>query len=168
MQASAKISFLSGREWKSIVKYFNLDIIITTGNPNPSEAASSGGKKYDVYAHFSKGGEAKATMQFPFDKRTLTKRLADVKRGLYSTQANSRVSLSEKEQRIQEFGRELFNALFCGRIHTLYEAVKRGLNREDEERLRIRLRIHSPELAVLPWELMYDPYAHSYLCQNLS
>src|SRR6266705_2257069 len=141
-------------ECKYTVEYFNLDITIMDGHfPSSGHAGSS--KVYPITATFAKGGEAKAAMQLPFDEQTLAERLADVEEGLYNVQAINRASPPEKEQKIQNFGQGLFNALFCGHIYTLYETVKQGLNRKNEERLRIRLRIHPPELAILPWELMY-------------
>jgi ABC-type branched-subunit amino acid transport system substrate-binding protein/DNA-binding XRE family transcriptional regulator len=148
--------------------YFNLDITITTGSSVSPTSANSRGKDYSVTATFAKSGEACATMQFPFDQQTLAERLTEVKEGLSNVPADKRVSLSEKEQRIQIFGRELFNALFYGDVYTLYEKAKRELNRANDERLRIRLCMHSPELTVLPWELMYDPHAASYLCLERS
>jgi len=44
------MDILSGREWKSIVEYFNLDITITTGHFASPERASSRGKDYPVVA----------------------------------------------------------------------------------------------------------------------
>lgn len=34
--------------------------------------------------------------------------------------------------------------------------------------MQVRLRIEPPELAVLPWEFMYDPGLDDYLCLSSS
>src|SRR5947207_1677473 len=140
------------------------------GHSSSSEPTSSRGKDYPMTASFSKGGDASATMQFPFDEQTLAERLADVEQGLYNVQAYNRVLFTDKEESIQSFGRDLFHALFSGRIYKLFETVRQGLDKKNGERLLIRLRIHPPELAVLPWELMYDnDHDHpSYLCLDRS
>lgn len=55
--------------------------------------------------------------------------------------------------RVREFGSTLFGALFNGGIGAVYErAAKNG-----DLPLRIRLVIDPPEIARIPWELLYDP-----------
>jgi len=90
------------------VEYFNLDITIMKGHLASPEHANSRGKDYPVTATFANGGEARTTMQFPFDDQTLAERLVEVEEGLYNVQETSRVSPPEKEQKIQNFGRDLF------------------------------------------------------------
>jgi len=52
----------------------------------------------------------------------------------------------------QRFGKMLFNVLFTDEIKAQWTA---SIARY--ENLRIRLQIEPPELAILPWELLYDP-----------
>jgi hypothetical protein len=54
-------------------------------------------------------------------------------------------------------GECLYNALFTREIYGAFKAC------QAEGELRIRLSIRPPELAVLPWELMYDPQGREFL-----
>ena len=67
----------------------------------------------------------------------------------------SPVVSSEQPVSIQTFGKSLFDALMTGDILSTYrrsweEAWK------NERGLRLRLRIQASELAVIPWEFLYD------------
>ena len=63
----------------------------------------------------------------------------------------------------QQFGAALFNAVFTGNVLSLFDA-SRALARQDDSGLRIRLRILAPQLANLPWELLFDPRQGEFLC----
>ena len=63
----------------------------------------------------------------------------------------------------QQFGAALFNAIFTGNVLSLFDA-SRALARQDDSGLRIRLRILAPQLANLPWELLFDPRQGEFLC----
>ena len=54
-------------------------------------------------------------------------------------------------------GERLYNALFSREIYGAFKAC------QAEGELRIRLSIRPPELAVLPWELLYDPQGREFL-----
>ena len=64
---------------------------------------------------------------------------------------------------MQDFGRELFNALLTGETRSRYD-VSVGAARQQGKGLRLKLRILPPELAKLPWEFLYDPRAAEYVC----
>lgn len=73
--------------------------------------------------------------------------------------------LPELERPLREIGSKLFQALFAGPIDTAYRtnlsvATKRG------EKLRVVLSITAPELAVMPWEALYDDELQTYVCLN--
>jgi len=55
----------------------------------------------------------------------------------------------------QAIGTALFRAVFTGDTLSLYDA-SRALAGRDGAGVRLRLRILAPELAALPWELLYD------------
>ncbi len=55
----------------------------------------------------------------------------------------------------QALGTALFQAAFSGDTLCLYDA-SRALARRDGAGVRLRLRILAPELAALPWEMLYD------------
>lgn len=64
---------------------------------------------------------------------------------------------------IQDLGQNLFAALFVGKVRDLYRLVQDNVQ-QTGKRLRLRLRINAPELAVLPWEFLYDDdYDHDYI-----
>src|SRR5215467_13696946 len=69
------------------------------------------------------------------------------------------------EQPVRELGQGLFEALFAGSINGAYRASL-GVARGRNQGLRLVLRLTAPELAVLPWEAMFDPETETYLCRR--
>lgn len=67
---------------------------------------------------------------------------------------NSMLRQSTNGRTIQAVGRALFHALFPAQIARLWASARGQL--QEEEGLRIRLHIDSPELMALPWELIFD------------
>jgi tetratricopeptide (TPR) repeat protein len=65
---------------------------------------------------------------------------------------------------LQAFGAQLFNALFQGPIRDLYLSVLASQGRA----FRYRLIIDAPEIARLPWELLYDPDRRLFLALERS
>ncbi|MGH8897459.1 MAG: CHAT domain-containing protein [Egibacteraceae bacterium] len=63
---------------------------------------------------------------------------------------------------MQAFGRELFDALLIDDVRSLFDG-SRNRAAQDDEQLRLVLRIRAPELAQLPWEFLYDPRRDDYL-----
>lgn len=64
-------------------------------------------------------------------------------------------------------GGDLFNALFQGDVRSRYD-VSRRLAQAQKAALRIRLRIEPPELAALPWELLFDARSDEFLALSRS
>ena len=69
------------------------------------------------------------------------------------------------EQPVREVGRRLFEALFTGPVYGMYRASL-AVVQERGTRLRLVLRLAAPELAALPWEMLFDPETDSYLCRQ--
>ena len=76
-------------------------------------------------------------------------------------------------EKVQEspkvFGRALFDAVFQGNVRAaLYAAIQNSAETErDSGGFRIRLNLqHAPELAVLPWEYLYDEENYAFLAQS--
>lgn len=64
---------------------------------------------------------------------------------------------------VLDSGKLLFETLFPGKVAVrYYESQRRAIS--DKKQLRVKLRIKSPELAVLPWELAYDAENREYVC----
>jgi tetratricopeptide (TPR) repeat protein len=66
------------------------------------------------------------------------------------------------EQPVRELGMLLFDALFSDQIRGLLITAKHSA--AEGETLRLVLRVDPPELAVLPWEFLFDRGEDDYLC----
>ena len=66
---------------------------------------------------------------------------------------------------MREVGELLFRSLFNAGVYGAYKASI-ALTQRQGLPLRIVLRTQVPELAALPWEMMYDTAAGAYLCQR--
>ena len=79
--------------------------------------------------------------------------------------AMARRSVSAAEHPVRDIGRQLFEALFTGSIYGVYRASL-GVAQQRGTRLRVVLRLAAPELAALPWEMLFDPETETYLCRH--
>lgn len=128
------------------MRYLDFDIEIGEGL----------GRSYPVVVR-SAAGDAHVTMQFPFDDGALENLLLKLRNVQHK-------ALPEVKQAVQDFGRQLFEALLPDEARSLFYACH---NRAIQERLpgiRIRLHIQEPKLATLPWEYLYDFSSGGYLC----
>ena len=121
------------------------------------------GRDYPVAVLSSPAGEARGTMHFPFDELTLENQLLKLQMALLRSGGRRRQALSPEQQAVQEFGQALFEALFSGEIRSRFDVSQERATRS-ERGLRLRLRIHSPELAALPWEYLFDARPREFLC----
>jgi serine/threonine protein kinase len=124
---------------------------------------SGSGDTYSVAVLHSPAGEARGTLHFPFDRLELDSHLKSLQIALLRSGSQRRADEAGPEIEVQEFGRSLFEAVFNGDIRSRYQmsqhqAVQQGYG------LRLKLRIQPPELAVLPWEYLYDPQRSDYIC----
>jgi formylglycine-generating enzyme required for sulfatase activity len=132
--------------------YLDFEIEIGTGS----------GRDYPVSVRTPEG-DARRTMRFPFDELALDNRLKDLQIALLRSGGKRRKMLSAEEQAVQDFGRDLFNALLADDVRTRYDLMRRRAQTEGRG-LRVKLRILSPELAALPWEFLYDSRQNEYVC----
>jgi len=124
---------------------------------------SGSGREYPIAVVRSAAGEARETMHFPFDELTLENQLLSLQNALLRSGGKRRQILSPGEQKVQNFGRALFEALFTGEVRSHYAVCRREAAQQGKG-LRLKLRILSPELAALPWEFLYDPGQAEYVC----
>ncbi len=124
--------------------------------------ASPGAQQYPVAVLRSPAGEARATMQFPFDRLALDNRLLALQNALLRSGVVRRRVSSPDEQAVQDFGAALFDALIANEIRSRFDTSVR-LAEEQGRGLRLKLRINAPELALLPWELLYDSRQGEYV-----
>ena len=118
-------------------------------------------REYAVSVSSPPGGEASGTFVLPF---TL-KRLKDIRETieialLRSMMPVRRVAPPEFEK-VEEFGRELYGALFKDEVKSCFDRSYSVAFREGKG-LRLKLRLDST-LANLPWEFMYSREVRDYL-----
>jgi hypothetical protein len=67
-------------------------------------------------------------------------------------------------EQIKAFGTRLFQAVFQGEVYSYLRRSQDEADRQGATGLRIRLLLTGvPELATLPWEVLYDPVAAGFL-----
>ncbi|MBI5034238.1 MAG: tetratricopeptide repeat protein [Chloroflexi bacterium] len=135
------------------VSYLDFDLEIGVGT----------GRSYPIAVVHSPAGEARATMQFPFDELVLDSRLKDLQIALLRSGGKRRQALTQEESAVQEFGKQLFDALIVGEVRSRYDLSQREAGLQSKG-LRLKLRIGSPQLAALPWEFLYDTRNAEYVC----
>ena len=106
-------------------------------------------------------GDTKAAVRLPVDMLTLEKHLQSLEIAILRSHGTRRRISSTESQQVQEFGRILFDTLFTDDIRSLYDVSQRQAMQNDRG-LRIKLYIDAPELAILPWEFLYDPREGEY------
>ena len=121
------------------------------------EISPGDGQFYPVAVLSSPAGEARTEMELPLSFEDLREWLFELDIVLFGDMEGivaPRLDWS--------FGSLLFDALFAGDIRTRYD-ISRQMAREKGAGLRIKLRINDPELAILPWELLYDARTDEFL-----
>ncbi|MET0903528.1 MAG: CHAT domain-containing protein, partial [Acidimicrobiales bacterium] len=111
-------------------------------------------------------GETSALAALPVDPDALAPRLAGLQATVRGAGARDLRDLSGPtvtETSAKELGAELFDALFAGDMRSLLDR-SRDKAGQGHQRLRIQLRIESPVVAALPWELLYDRRHEEFLC----
>src|SRR5215211_4247104 len=152
----------SNGDWKKIVDaqsgsmsswdYLDFELEIRGGGP----------REYHVAVR-SPAGEAQAQMRFPFDEWELKDRMQSLEIALLRSGGTRRRIPSPEEHTVQDFGRGLFESLLVGDVRTRYEMSLSEARRQGKG-LRLKLRIQPSELAVLPWEFLYDVERDRYPC----
>ncbi|WP_158694615.1 CHAT domain-containing protein, partial [Streptomyces canus] len=107
------------------------------------------------------GGEPRAPLILNVDE-LLEQRPALENWVVYSAEQTRRV-IRPSEQLVRRVGSQLFDALFSNQILGTYRASL-SVAQERQESLQIILRLEPPELALLPWEALFDSQDDSYVC----
>jgi uncharacterized membrane protein HdeD (DUF308 family) len=124
------------------------------------EIRGGGPREYPVAVR-SPAGEAQGQMRFPYDEWELKDRLQSLEIALLRSGGTRRRIPSPEEHTVQDFGRGLFESLLVGDVRTRYEMSLSEARRQGKG-LRLKLRIQPSELAVLPWEFLYDAERDRY------
>ncbi len=143
-----KLSFSDKHD--TLKEYLDFELEINTGSRC----------EYPVTSR-SQAGEAHEIMHFPYEELALEKRLQTIQEML---QVDGKARSSIQDERIvQDFGKELFDSLFVGEIRNRFD-VSLERARMENKGVRLKLRIRPPELAALPWEILFDKRQAEYLC----
>jgi tetratricopeptide (TPR) repeat protein len=124
------------------------------------------GNAYQVSVLHSPVGEAHGTFNLPF-KDTLTEYLQSLQEAAMPPTSGVHQPFTARQQTIQRFGQTLFVALMAGEIRSLYDASRQHAY-EHGKGLRLKLHIQSPELAIVPWEYLYDARQGDFLSLSRS
>ncbi|SDD63862.1 CHAT domain-containing protein [Cupriavidus sp. YR651] len=121
------------------------------------------------------GSSGREVLQWPYEINDelvslLGKAIAEARKS-----ANSRGPMSASEQRLRDFGSAVFSTVFR-RGYSIAEKYSKSIDlvqsKPDVEGLRLKLSVESPELAMLPWEYIFDESdqadngAHNYICMQ--
>jgi outer membrane protein assembly factor BamB len=125
--------------------------------------AGSGAGSYAVRViRAAAGGEPVGTLELDVDEVLGTRELLEA---TLLASAVARRSVAAAERPVRDVGRQLFRALFTGPVNNMYRASL-GVAQQRGERLRVVLRLTVPELAAVPWEMLFDPETETYLCRH--
>lgn len=102
---------------------------------------------------------------FHLDVKAMLARLPELEATVLSSAVTARRTIPAAEKPLHEVGEQLFHALFPESVRGTYRACL-GAAQHSAAPLRVVLRLAAPELAALPWELLFDPETGSYLCQD--
>ncbi|HEX4959637.1 MAG TPA: SUMF1/EgtB/PvdO family nonheme iron enzyme [Thermoanaerobaculia bacterium] len=130
---------------RSIERYSNFDLRIEKGPDGLFRVRVS-----DLeHGHL---GEAEARFTAPFVAGELERFLKEV--GTRGRELDAPPPDLRKD--VEKIGNDLFRAVFSGKV---LEFWRQSLNEAERQKvgLRVRLRIREPELALWPWEFLYDP-----------
>ncbi|MFI1970565.1 CHAT domain-containing protein [Streptomyces cinnamoneus] len=119
---------------------------------------------YEVrVVHAAAGGEPCAVLRLDVDD--LLARRPELEATVLASSVSARRVVPVCEEPVRQVGRALFEALFSGPVYGAYRASL-GVAQARHERLRVVLRLEAPELALLPWETLFDPELGAYLCRH--
>jgi len=110
-------------------------------------------------------GEARELSHFPFSNEDLERHLLRLENAILRSTDLQRAGQPQQESVVETLGRTLFDFILPGEARSLYNECLR----EAEHRhrgVRLKLSLHSPRLAALPWEFLYDPRKRDYVCLN--
>ncbi len=110
-------------------------------------------------------GEAREVTYFPYTDADLENQLLKLENVILRSTDRHRASQPMQHDVVETFGRALFDFILPGEARSLYnECLREATNRH--RGVRLKLSVHSPRLAALPWEFLYDPRKRDYICLN--
>lgn len=119
--------------------YVDLDVYVAAGD----------GSRFPVQVSSTLAGDASGTLEVPWTESALYDLMLQLEN--QDTERNDLVKIGE----------HLFQALFQGYVRDCYKESVGKIG--EDSRLRLRLRLESPLLRALPWELLYDTAHDEFL-----
>ncbi|MBE4717322.1 CHAT domain-containing protein [Pseudarthrobacter sp. AB1] len=109
------------------------------------------------------GGNASGV--FRLDVEKILERRTELESTVLASAVAARRTTPVAELPVRGVGQQLFQALFTREVYGTYRASL-GAAQHSGQPLRVVLRLAAPELAALPWEMLFDPETETYLCQT--
>ncbi|MGH4007356.1 MAG: CHAT domain-containing WD40 repeat protein [Pseudonocardiaceae bacterium] len=125
------------------------------------EIGSSATGTYPMVAR-ALGAEVVTSMRLPLTPAELDHQIAVIRGAVLASTAVAHRAPTTDEEPVRDLSQRFFEALVCGEVRSLYVASRQRAH-EQGSTLRLVLRVHPPELARLPWELLFDPDQQDYL-----
>jgi hypothetical protein len=122
--------------------------------------------EYRVKARSTHGGESESDLRLGFEAVAIERRLERLRLALLRAVVTTRRTPTTEERPVQLLGAELFDHLFVDDVRVLFDLTRQHAAQQDVP-MRLVLRIRAPELAVLPWEFLYDARRDDYLSLNM-
>lgn len=101
-------------------------------------------------------GENREPIEVPFAAESFRALLNEVRPSLDGE------DIGMAERAAQKFGSALFEAVFPKNAYGLYRDTLAAAQQESKTGVRLTVRTRDPEIALLPWELLY--HDHDFLC----
>jgi hypothetical protein len=131
---------------------------------------SEGGKYYAKVIDSPSGTSEKVALRPLFPNQSASEVLLRVENAVLRARGRRGGPVSKEAKVLQEFGREVFNVVFrdasqiASQFASSLNMVQQKRAEGEVEGLRLKLRIEPPELALLPWEYVYDEAKRQHLC----
>jgi hypothetical protein len=116
------------------------------------------GRSYEIIARCSRPAgpaSARQVARFPLGPSALQAQLPAVRRALSRVDLKARRGAGADERAIEEFAVLLYRFIFSGEARRLFDEA-RAAAVADWKGLRLVLRIFTPDLQDLPWEVLWD------------
>jgi hypothetical protein len=123
--------------------------------------------EFQVTARSGWGDTTVHLVRFPLDAQALKQALQTAEDAIHSCVRTGGRARRDDEWAVRDFGTRLFQFLFQGDV-ARHLATARKQADDDDTALKICLRILPPDLAALPWELLYDPGRNNFLSLTTS
>jgi CHAT domain/PASTA domain len=120
------------------------------------------GRDYSVAVLRSGSGEVRLPFRPPFPPEAIRDLWTEVQFAIDRGRGPEDGAPPADSDRMRDHGSRLMESLLSGDVRSLWD-VTRERAIERGQRLRLKLRIQPPELAALPWELLYERRRGDYL-----